>query len=37
MDFWDDLGIWNQWGIAVVTGIFGFVLMLEGLHALYGT
>ena len=35
MDFWDDLGIWTQYGISYVAGILGFLLLLESLTALY--
>ena len=37
IDFWDDLGIWNQFGLTFVAGISIFVLCLEVLHGLYGT
>jgi len=37
LDFWDDLGIWNQYGIVFVTGIVGFVVTLETLYAVYHT
>ena len=37
LDFWDDLGIWNQYGIVFVTGIVGFVVTLETLYAMYHT
>lgn len=37
LDFWDDLGIWNQYGIVCVTGITSFVLGLEVLYAVYHT
>ncbi len=36
LDFWDDLGIWNQYGISAVAGILGFVLVLESVSKLYG-
>lgn len=36
LDFWDDLGIWNQYGISTVTGILGFVLLLEIVSTIYG-
>jgi hypothetical protein len=37
IDFWDDLGIWNPFGLTFVAGISIFVLCLEVLHGLYGT
>ena len=29
LDFWDDMDIWNQYGIAAVSSIAALVLFLE--------
>ncbi len=34
LDAWDDLGIWNQYGISYVVGIMGFVALIKSLPTL---